>query len=117
MKTRVLTISFAGLMLVASGAALACEYKKGETHFVDYAKCRYGDDAVLVVDLPEGSSWDNCVYHLQAFRPEELLAVTKTRDGKETHSINDRGQIGNPCYLTKQKCDAALKKVKASGDY
>lgn len=116
MKTSVLTITFAGLLL-ASGAAWACEYKKGETHFVDYAKCRYGDDAVLVVDLPEGSSWDNCVYHLQFMRPEELLAVTKTRNGKETHSINDRGQIGNPCYLTKQQCDAALKKLKDSGAY
>jgi hypothetical protein len=50
-------------------------------------------------------------------RPEELLAVTKTRDGKETHSINDRGQIGNPCYLTKQQCDAALKVLKDSGAY
>jgi hypothetical protein len=117
MKTRVLTITFAGLLLAASGAASACEYKKGETQFVDYAKCRYGDDAVLVVDLPEGSSWDHCVYQLQAFRPEELLAVTKIRNGKETHSINDRGQIGNPCYLTKQSCDAALKTLKASGGY
>lgn len=117
MKTRVLTIIFAGLLLAASGAAVACEYVKGETHYADYAKCRYGDDAVLVVDLPEDSSWDSCVYHLQAFRPEELLAVSKIRDGKEIHSINDRGQIGNPCYLTKQQCDAALKALKASGGY
>jgi hypothetical protein len=117
MKTGVLTIAFAGLLLAVAGAAGACEYIKGETHFADYAKCRYGDDTVLVVDLPQGSSWDNCVYHLQFMRPEELLAVTKTRDGKETHSINDRGQIGNPCYLTKQQCDAALKVLKDSGAY
>ena len=41
--------------------------------------------------------------------PPKLLAVTKVRDGKEEHSINSRGNIGNPCYLTKQTCDAALK--------
>lgn len=117
MKTSVLTITFTGLMLLSSGVSAACEYVKGETQFADYAKCRYGEDAILVVDLPEGSSWDNCIYHLQAFRPEELLAVSKTRNGKETHSINDRGQIGNPCYLTKSKCDAALKALKASGGY
>ncbi|HET6592792.1 MAG TPA: hypothetical protein VFG48_07740 [Xanthomonadales bacterium] len=102
------------LLAAGMGTALACEYKAGETQFIDYAKCRYGDDAVLVVDLPEGASWDNCVYQLQAFRPETLLAVTKTRDGKESHSINDRGSIGNPCYLSKQQCDAALKAWKAS---
>ena len=102
------------LLTAGMGTALACEYKAGETKFADYAKCRYGDDAILIVDLPEGASWDNCVYQLQAFRPENLLAVTKTRDGKETHSINDRGSIGNPCYLSKQQCDAALKAYKAS---
>jgi hypothetical protein len=36
---------------------------------------------------------------------------------KETLSINDRGQIGNLCYLTKQKCDSALVALKASGGY
>jgi len=97
------------LLTAGMGTALACEYKAGETKFIDYAKCRYGEDAILVVDLPEGASWDNCVYQLQAFRPATLLAVTKTRDGKESHSINDRGSIGNPCYLTKQLCDTALK--------
>ena len=102
------------LLIAGIGTALACEYKAGETIFVDYAKCRYGDDAVLVVDLPEGASWDNCIYQLQAFRPETLLAVSKTRDGKESHSINDRGSIGNPCYLSKQQCDAALKAYKAN---
>lgn len=112
MNRTVLNLTFAMALLAASGAAIACEYKAGETKFVDYATCRYGDDAILVVDLPEGSSWDNCVYQLQAFRPETLLAVTKTRNGKETHSINDRGSIGNPCYLTKQLCDKALKAQK-----
>ena len=112
MKRLVLNLTFAAAMTAVSGVALACEYKAGETKFIDYATCRYGADAILVVDLPEGSSWDNCVYQLQAFRPETLLAVTRTRDGKETHSINDRGSIGNPCYLTKQQCDAALKAHK-----
>jgi hypothetical protein len=42
------------------------------------------------------------------------LAVTKDRDGKESHSINDRGSIGNPCYLTKQQCDKALNAWKAT---
>jgi hypothetical protein len=46
--------------------------------------------------------------------PEKLLAVTKVRDGKEEHSINSRGNIGNPCYLTKKSCDAALKAQQSS---
>jgi hypothetical protein len=100
-------IALAGFF--TAGSAMACEYVKGKTKFIDYAHCRYGTDAIEVVNLPEGSSWDNCVYLLEAFRPAKLLAVTKERDGKETHSINDRGAIGNPCYLTKQSCDAALK--------
>lgn len=112
MNSTLSKLALAAALTALSGAALACEYKAGETKFIDYATCRYGDDAILVVDLPEGSSWDNCVYQLQAFRPETLLAVTKTRNGKETHSINDRGSIGNPCYLTKQLCDAALKAHK-----
>ena len=107
-------ISVCALLTASIATAMACEYKAGETRFADYARCRYGDDAVVVVDLPKGSSWDKCVYQLQAFRPENLLAVTKERDGKETHSINDRGSIGNPCYMTKQQCDAALKAWKAS---
>ena len=107
-------IFFGALLAAGNVNAQACEYKSGETKFIEYATCRYGQDAILVVDLPEGSSWDNCVYQLQAFRPENLLAVTKTRDGKESHSINDRGSIGNPCYLTMQSCDKALKAWKAS---
>jgi hypothetical protein len=114
---RAWTIACAGLLALSAGTAMACEYIAGETKFVDYAKCRYGDDAVLVVPLPEGSGWQNCIYHIQAFRPEELLAVTKEANGKETLSINDRGQIGNPCYLTKRKCDAALQALKDSGQY
>jgi hypothetical protein len=45
---------------------------------------------------------------LQAFRPPKLLAVTKQENSSELASINDRSQIGNPCYLTKRVCDAAL---------
>ena len=107
MTKKLLIIALTGLF--TAGPALACEYVKGETEFIDYAQCRYGTDAIEVVDLPEGSSWDNCVYLLEAFRPAKLLAVTKVRDGKETHSINDRGAIGNPCYLTKTSCDKALR--------
>ena len=97
------------LVSLGSSAVLACEYKAGETKFVDYANCVYGPDQVVVVDLPETSSWQHCVYQVQMFRPEKLLAVTKEKDGKEVLSINDRAQVGNPCYLTKQSCDAALK--------
>jgi hypothetical protein len=104
----------ASLLTAGSGVAMACEYKAGETEFVDYATCRYGEEAIVVVDLPQGSSWDHCVYQLEAFRPEKLLAVTKVRNGKEEHSINSRGNIGNPCYLTKQQCDKALDAFQAS---
>jgi hypothetical protein len=100
---------FAGLLMVGSCTALACEYKAGETKFADYANCRYGEDSVMIVDLPEGSTWEQCVYYVEAFRPGKLLAVTKEQDGKEMLSINDRAKIGNPCYLTKASCDAALK--------
>jgi hypothetical protein len=116
-KTRVWTIACAGLLALFAGSALACEFIAGETKYADYAKCRYGADAILVVPLPKDSGWQNCIYHIQAFRPEELLAVTKEADGKETLSINDRGQIGNPCYLTKRNCDAALQALQDSGAY
>ena len=111
MNHTILKITMA-VMLAGSGTALACEYKKGETKFVDYANCRYGEDSVLVIDLPEGSNWEQCIYHAQAFRPEKLLAVTKEKNGKEVLSINDRSQIGNPCYMSKRACDTALKAWK-----
>jgi hypothetical protein len=114
MNRKVLTLTLAGLLSAVTGSAIACEYKAGETKFLDYANCRYGEEAVVVVDLPEGLAWDKCVYQLEAFRPDKLLAVTKERDGKEEHSINSRGNIGNPCYLTKQSCDAAMKTYKAA---
>ncbi|MBT8046933.1 MAG: hypothetical protein HKN57_15025 [Xanthomonadales bacterium] len=109
MNRYAVTLTLAALLTGSSGAALACEYKAGETKFADYATCRYGSDSILVIDLPEGSSWEQCVYMAEAFRPAKLLAVTKERNGKEEASINDRAQIGNPCYLTKQACDAAMK--------
>lgn len=114
MRRTLLLLALAVLLTTFSSAVLACEYKKGETEFLDYASCRYSSDALLVVDLPEGASWDQCVYLLEAFRPEKLLAVTRERDGKEEHSINSRGDIGNPCYLTKSTCDRALKAHKAA---
>ena len=114
MKRRTLAFMLGGLLIASSSGVFACEYVTGETKFIDYANCRYSSDALVVVDLPEGSSWDNCVYLLEAFRPEKLLAVTRERNGKEEHSINSRGNIGNPCYLSKQQCDAALKVYKKS---
>ena len=69
-----------------------------------------------MVDLPETSSWQQCIYQLQMFRPEKLLAVTKEKDGREVLSVNDRAQVGNPCYLTKQSCDVALKNHLASAN-
>ena len=98
------------LMLAAGDcAAQGCEYKPGESKFLDYALCRYGEDAIETVQLPEGSAWETCIYFLQAFRPPKLLAVTKQQNGGEIASINNRSQIGNPCYLTKRACDAALE--------
>ena len=111
MKRHALALTLATLLSVGTGTALACEYVAGETIFAEYATCRYGEDA-----MPEGSSWEHCVYQIAAFRPDKLLAVTKTKDGKEEHSINSRGNIGNPCYLTKQSCDAAMKAHKAAGN-
>ncbi|MBT8061365.1 MAG: hypothetical protein KJO85_01695, partial [Gammaproteobacteria bacterium] len=96
-------------LLLLGGPALACEYKQGETLFEDYANCRYGEDAIAVVELGESSSWEKCIYQVEAFRPAKLLAVTKMENGKELLSINDRSKIGNPCYMTKSKCDVALK--------
>ena len=95
--------------LLCAGAALACEYKAGETKFLDYAHCAYGKDTVLAVELPENAAWDRCVYRVQAFMPAKLLAVTRERGGKEEANISCRGCIGNPCYLMKAACDAALQ--------
>lgn len=97
------------LLLASSAVAQTCEYKPGETKYLDYALCRYDTDSIQVVDLPEEATWEKCIYHLQPFRPPKLLAVTKEQDGKEMASINNRHQIGNPCYLTKQHCDRALE--------
>ena len=96
------------LLFAGTGMAQVCEYKPGETKYLDYALCRYDADSIQVVDLPEDVTWQKCIYYLQPFRPPKLLAVTKEQDGKEMASINNRHQIGNPCYLTKQHCDRAL---------
>ena len=50
MKKRAIIFTLTILMTASWGVALACEYKKGETKFIDYANCRYGEDAILVVD-------------------------------------------------------------------
>jgi hypothetical protein len=112
MNIKVSIFTLASLVMASTSAALACEYKAGETKFLDYANCRYGPDNILVISLPESSNWEKCIYEAKAFRPEKLLAVTKEQGGKEILSLNDRTQIGNPCYLTKKKCDAALKASK-----
>ena len=109
MNRKTLTLTLATLLMAGTGAAIACEYKAGETKFLDYANCRYGEDNVQVVKLSEESSWEECIYFVQAFTPAKLLAVTMQKDSKEMVSINDRSKIGNPCYMTKQRCDAALK--------
>ena len=109
MRNKVLIFTLVGVLASGTGSVFGCEYIKGETKFKDYADCRYGPENVIVVDLPESSGWEQCVYHLQPFRPETLLAITKVKDGKEVLSVSDRGQIGNPCYLNKQQCDKALK--------
>ena len=109
MNSYALRITLALLLAALSGAAFACQYKEGKDKFAEYAECRYGADAVVVVDLPEGSSWEQCIYYIEAFRPAKLLAVTRDDGGKEDASIFDRHQIGNPCYLTKGACDRALK--------
>jgi hypothetical protein len=99
----------ASVLLVATGTTIACEYKQGETEFLDYAICRYGKDSIEVVTLPKDALWEQCIFYLEAFRPPKLLAVTRTKDGKEVCSINDRTKIGNPCYMAKQQCDDALE--------
>ena len=109
MNRKTLLLTLTGLLISSTGAAIACEYKAGETKFLDYANCRYGEDSIELIALPEDAVWENCIYYLEAFRPPKLLAVTRTKDGKEAVSINNRKQIGNPCYLTKQHCDAALE--------
>lgn len=98
------------VLILAAGPTLAqaCEYKPGETKYLDYALCRYDEDSIQVVQLPEDANWESCIYYLQPFRPPKLLAVTKLNNGSEVASINNRSQIGNPCYLTKRACDAAL---------
>jgi hypothetical protein len=112
--TRKIFLSLAALVFSVSGSALACEYKPGETRFADYANCRYGSEAVVVVDLPEDSPWEQCVYVAEAFRPPKLLAVTRNKNGREEASINSRGNIGNPCYLSKSTCDRAYKEWQAN---
>ncbi|HEY5776845.1 MAG TPA: hypothetical protein VIS57_12210 [Xanthomonadales bacterium] len=109
MNRKALRLTIAGVLLAITGTAIACEYKAGETKFLDYAYCRYGEDNIEVVELPEDSVWRTCIYYIEVFRPPKLLAVTRTKDGKEISSINDRTKIGNPCYLTKQRCDDALE--------
>ena len=104
-NTMVLTLM--GLLMTAGMNAAACEYIQGETKYADWATCKYGPDALLIVDLPENIGWEQCVYHDQGFGMYKLLAVTRTVDGIEKLSTFNRAQLGNPCYLTKQSCERA----------
>jgi hypothetical protein len=112
MNRKSLAVLIISLLATGASAAIACEYKSGETKFVDYAHCRYGENSIEIINLPEGSNWEQCIYYVEAFRPEKLLAVTRTKDGRELASINNRSQIGNPCYMNKKHCDAALRASK-----
>jgi hypothetical protein len=116
MNRKALQITFALLLISGAGTAIACDYTAGETKYLEYAKCRYGEDNVVVVELKGSPSWNSCVYLAEAFRPEKLLAVTKDDAGTEILSLNDRSKIGNPCYITKSQCDAAYKTHK-TGSY
>lgn len=109
MNGKACTLTLAILLAAGAGTALACEYERGKTKFVDYANCRYGEDSIQVVELPKDSGWEQCVYFVQPFRPEKLLAVTRKEGEREVLSINDRSQIGNPCYMTKSSCDKAFR--------
>ena len=109
MNRKALQFIVAIAFLAVTGIAVACTYKQGETEFLDYANCRYGEENIEVVALPEDAVWEQCIYYIEMFRPPKLLAVTKDKEGKEVCSINNRKQIGNPCYLTKQRCDDALE--------
>lgn len=104
----------AAMILMGAGTGQACDFTAGQTPFADYARCRYGNESIVVVDLPEGGTWQQCVYQMQAFQPAKLLAVTKKDGEREILSLNDRSQIGNPCYMTKNSCDAALKALQDS---
>jgi hypothetical protein len=107
MKQTITTVMLASIL--GAIPALACEYKAGETKYVDYAHCLYGTDEVRVVDLPDGSKWEQCIYRTQAFMPPKLLAITRENGGQEEAVANFRGAIGNPCYLMKKACDEALE--------
>jgi hypothetical protein len=107
MSKTITTVMLASLL--GATPALACEYKAGETKFLDYAHCLYGPDEVQAVDLPEESTWEQCIYRVQAFMPPKLLAITREEGGKEKAVQNCRGDIGNPCYLMKKACDEALE--------
>jgi len=104
---KILTLTLACLLAVVGMNAAACEYIQGETKYADWAKCKYGPDGVLVVDLPENFGWEQCVYQDRGFGMYKLLGVTRTKDGKEELSTFNRKQLGNPCYLTQQACDKA----------
>ena len=96
MKKKALVLSLMTLLIANAGATIACEYKAGETKFADYANCRYGEDSIQIVKLPEGSTWDSCVYYLEAFRPPKLLAVTQVAIFRP---VSPRSQARSPASM------------------
>ena len=65
MNRHALRFTLASILLASTGIAIACEYKQGETEFLDYAICRYGEESIQVVALPEGDVWEKCIYYLK----------------------------------------------------
>ncbi len=112
MNRKIQQLVLASLLIAPLSVAYACEYKAGESKFVDYANCRFGEDSIQVVNLPKDAGWEQCIYLAEAFSPAKLLAVTQDQNGRELLSLNDRSKIGNPCYLTKQRCDKARSLVQ-----
>jgi len=104
-KTLILILT--GILLTVGMNAVACEYIRGETKYADWAKCKYGPEGVLLVDLPESHPWGQCVFQDRGFGMVKLLAVTRTKDGQEELSTFDRSQLGNPCYMVQQACEKA----------
>ncbi len=99
MNRKALQFIVASVLLAGTGSAFACTYKQGETEFLDYANCRYGEENIEVIALPEDAVWEKCIFYIEMFRPPKLLAVTKDKEGKEVCSINNRKQIGNPFFI------------------
>ena len=79
MKGKALLITLTSL-LITSTTALACEYKSGETKFLDYAHCRYDPDSI---PLPVVEPGERVVF---------FMATTQTKSGTATTHVLPDGQ-------------------------